>query len=235
VVPAVFLTLLCRAAEFLEECGVLEILVFDLDETMYPRHSGLMQAISRRISAYMIERLGMDPDIVPSLRRQYWEQYGTTSRGLQLLHGLDVADYMHYVHDLPLDEYIEPSPELDAMLAALSQEKVIFTNASAAHARAVLSALGVAHHFARVYDALFAGNQGKPAIGSYERVLGELRVPGEVCLMVDDTVRNLRPAKSLGMVTVLVDPQPGTDTDGVDYVVDAVIEVGRVVGAIEDG
>ena len=48
---------------------MLEVLVFDLDETMYPRRSGLMQAISGRISAYMIERMGMDPDIVPSLRR----------------------------------------------------------------------------------------------------------------------------------------------------------------------
>ena len=214
---------------------MLEVLVFDLDETMYPRDLGLMQAISGRISAYMIERMGMDPDIVPSLRRQYWEQYGTTSRGLQLLHGLDVADYMHYVHDLPLGEYIQANPGLDGMLAALPQEKVIFTNASAAHARAVLSALGVAHHFARIYDAFFAGNQGKPAMRSYERLLGELRVPGEVCLMAEDTVRNLRPAKSLGMVTVLVDPQPGTDTDGVDHIVDAVIEVGRVVRAIEDG
>jgi putative hydrolase of the HAD superfamily len=214
---------------------VLEVLVFDLDETMYPRRSGLMQAISGRISAYMIERMGMDPDIVPSLRRQYWEQYGTTSRGLQLLHGLDVADYMHYVHDLPLDEYIQADPELDGVLAALPQQKVIFTNASATHARAVLSALGVAHHFARIYDAFFAGNRGKPAMGGYERLLGELRVPGTVCLMADDTVRNLRPAKSLGMVTVLVGPQPGTDRDGVDYVVDAVIEVGRIVEAIEGG
>ena len=214
---------------------MLEVLVFDLDETMYPRRSGLMQAISGRIGAYMIERMGMDPGIVPSLRRQYWEQYGTTSRGLQLLHGLDVADYMHYVHDLPLGEYIQANPELDAMLAVLPQEKVIFTNASAAHARAVLSALGVAHHFARIYDAFFAGNHGKPAMRCYERLLGELRVPGEVCLMADDTLRNLRPAKSLGMVTVLVDPQPETDTDGVDYVVDAVVEVGRVVKAVEDG
>jgi putative hydrolase of the HAD superfamily len=211
---------------------VLEVLVFDLDETMYPRRSGLMKAISERIGVYMIERMEMDPAIVPRLRRQYVEQYGTTSRGLQLLHGLDVDEYMRYVHDLPLHEYIQANPELDGMLAALPQQKVIFTNASAEHARAVLAALGVAHRFSRIYDAFFAGNQGKPAMGSYEKVLAELRVPGEVCLMADDMARNLGPAKVLGMVTVLVDPQPGTDTDGVDHVVDSVVEVGRVVRAI---
>jgi putative hydrolase of the HAD superfamily len=213
---------------------VLEFVIFDLDETMYPRRSGLMQAISARISGYMIERMGMDPAVVPDLRRAYWEQYGTTSRGLQLLHGLDVADYMHYVHDLPLQEYIQPDPELDRVLSVLPQEKIIFTNATAAHARAVLETLGVAHHFMRIYDAFFAGNEGKPAIGGYERLLRELQARGEACLMIEDSLRNLRPAKSLGMVTVLVDPQPGTDTDGVDYVIREIAQVGQVVEAIGD-
>ncbi len=214
---------------------MLDVLVFDLDETMYPRRSGLMRAISGRIGTYMIERMGMDPATVPALRRQYVEQYGTTSRGLQLLHGLDVVEYMEYVHDLPLHEYIAASPELDGMLGALPQEKVIFTNASAGHARAVLKALGVAHHFAQIFDAFFAGNQGKPAMRSYKRMLAELGMPGQACLMADDMVRNLHPAKLLGMVTVLVDPQPGTNVDGADYVVESVIEVGGVVRAIGAG
>jgi putative hydrolase of the HAD superfamily len=121
------------------------------------------------------------------------------------------------------------------MLGALPQEKVIFTNASAGHARAVLEALGVAHHFGRIYDALFAGNEGKPAMRGYQRVLAELGVPGDACLMADDMVRNLRPAKSLGMITVLVDPQPGTDADGADHVVQSVIEIGRIVAALDAG
>ncbi|MFN2132411.1 MAG: pyrimidine 5'-nucleotidase [Anaerolineae bacterium] len=213
---------------------MLEYVIFDLDETMYPRRSGLMQAISARISGYMIERMGMDPAVVPDLRRAYWEKYGTTSRGLQLLHGLDVDDYMHYVHDLPLEEYIQPNSELDRVLSRLPQEKIIFTNATAAHARGVLETLGVAHHFTQVYDAFFAGNEGKPAIGGYERLLRVLQTRGETCLMVEDSPRNLRPAKSLGMATVLVDPQPGTDTDGVDYVIGEIAEIGQVVDAIED-
>ena len=214
---------------------MLDVVVFDVDETMYPRRSGLMQAISERIGMYMIEQMGMDPAVVPTLRRQYVTQYGTTSRGLQLLHGLDVDEYMEYVHDLPLEEYIEANPELDRMLETLQQEKVIFTNASAGHASAVLEALGVRRHFVRIFDSFFAGNQGKPAMRSYERMLAELQVQGEACLMADDMVRNLRPAKQLGMVTVLVDPAPGTETDGVDHVVESVVEVGRIVRAIGEG
>lgn len=212
---------------------MLKYIIFDLDETIYPRESGLMQVISQRISDYMIERLGMDPQIVPRLRREYWSRYGTTSRGLQLLHNIDLQDYMRYVHDIPLRDYIGPDPALDAALASLPQRKVIFTNASAAHARAVLEVVGVARHFEGIYDAFFIGNQSKPAASAYRRLLDALGVPGDVCLMVEDSARNLRPAKSLGMITVLVAPKPGVDLDGVDYTIGRVSEISEVVKGLQ--
>jgi putative hydrolase of the HAD superfamily len=208
---------------------VLDCLVFDCDDTLYPRGSGLMQAISARISQYMIERMGMDPEIVPDLRREYWIEYGTTSRGLQVLHEFDVEDYMHYVHDLPLEEYIRPDPTFDEVLTALPQRKVIFTNATAEHARAVLDVVGVGHHFTEVYDAFFLQNEGKPALRGYQRLLESLGEEGKHCLFAEDSARNLRPAKELGMVTVLVDPPPGDDVDGVDYVIERIADIGQVV------
>lgn len=214
---------------------MLSHLIFDLDETIYPRSCGLMRAVSERISRYMIERMGMDPEVVPRLRREYWQTYGTTSRGLQLLHGLDVHDYMHFVHDLPVAEYVAPDSVLDAALASLVQRKVIFTNATAAHAQAVLQAMAIAHHFDAVYDVFFARHESKPAVGAYRQLLAELGVEGGCCLMVEDMARNLRPAKALGMVTVLVDPAPDADLEGVDYVMARVSDVAQVVAQIERG
>ena len=191
-----------------------------------------MQAISERISLYMIERMGMDPEVVPGLRRAYWEQYGTTSRGLQAVHGLDVEEYMDYVHDLPLNQYIYPDPAFAAALDALPQLKVVFTNATVDHARAVLDVVGVSHHFDEIYDAFFLRNEGKPAPGGYRRLLEALDVEGAHCLFAEDSARNLRPAKALGMVTVLVDPRPGDDVDGTDYVIERIADIGRVVREI---
>ena len=211
---------------------MLTHLIFDCDDTLYPRGSGLMQAISERISLYMIERMAMDPEIVPRLRREYWLEYGTTSRGLQLLHDLDLEDYMHYVHDLPLEQYIRPDPVLDAALASLPQRNVVFTNATAEHARAVLGVVGVSHHFERIYDAFFLENQGKQAPGGYQRLLDSLGIRGENCLFAEDSARNLWPARALGMVTVLVDPRDG-DLDGADYVIDRIAEIADVVEKVE--
>lgn len=39
-------------------------ILFDLDNTLYPKSAGLMQAIGKRMNLFMIERLGMDPSEV---------------------------------------------------------------------------------------------------------------------------------------------------------------------------
>jgi putative hydrolase of the HAD superfamily len=209
--------------------------VFDLDQTIYPRHSGLMEAIGGRVMAYMIERMGMDPEIVPELRRRYYREYGTTSRGLSALHGLDVDDYMAYVHDLPLDKYIGPDPELDAVLGGLLQRKVIFTNATAAHAHAVLEVMRLAHHFDGIYDVYYCGNKGKPALSAYLLLLDTLGARAENCLLIEDSVANLVPARRLGMTTVLVDPPLDTALDGVDYVISRLAEIAGVIRELEGG
>jgi len=212
---------------------LLTHLVFDLDQTIYPRHTGLMQAIGERIKMYMIDRMGMDPQIVPELRHRYWKQYGTTSRGLAAQHELDVDDYMDYVHDVPLHQYIGPDPELDAVLGGLSQHKVIFTNATAAHAHAVLRVMRLAHHFEKVYDVYFCSNEGKPALSAYQRLLDALGVEAENCLLVEDSIANLRPAHALGMTTVLVDPPMDEELSGADYVISRVAQVAEIVRQLE--
>jgi putative hydrolase of the HAD superfamily len=92
----------------------------------------------------------------------------------------------------------------------------------------------VAHHFERIYDVYFCENAGKPALAAYERLLDALGGNGKACLMAEDSVRNLCPARTLGMTTVLVDPPPGTDVDGVDYVIDRVSDIARIVCQVEE-
>jgi putative hydrolase of the HAD superfamily len=211
---------------------LLSHLVFDLDQTIYPRGSGLMQAIGERIMLYMTDVMGLEPETVPELRHRYWRQYGTTSRGLAVHHELDVEHYMDYVHDLPLEAYLRPDPDLDAMLSELPQRKVIFTNATASHAHGVLRVMGLERHFDGVYDVFFCENEGKPALSAYRRLLTTLEVSAKRCLMVEDSIVNLLPAGELGMVTVLVDPPEGEDVDRIDYVISRVADVGRIVRSL---
>lgn len=157
------------------------------------------------MTRYMIERLELPTDRVPALRRHYYQTYGTTLRGLQIHHHVDVDDYLAYVHDLPLDRYLVPDPELGSMLQSLPQDKWIFTNADVDHARRVLKTLDVSAYFCGIVDVRAMEFHSKPEIQAYQIALD---VAGEHdpenCVYVDDSPTNLAPAHSMGFTTVLV-------------------------------
>lgn len=205
---------------------MLRYALFDVDNTLYPKSAGIMEMVSQRISAYMATRLGMDEETIRVLRPRYWKQYGTTMRGLLVEYHIDPDDYLSYVHDFSLTGLLAPNPELDRVLAALPWQKVIFTNSSRLHTEQILATLGVEQHFQCIFDIKYTGYVGKPDPAAYRFVLDALNAAAEDCLMVDDSLANLRPAKELGMVTVLV----GFDdvTDSADYVIGRIEDVAQV-------
>ena len=211
----------------------LKYLLFDLDETLYPSRSGLMAGMGKLMSRYMEERLGMSPTKVLTLRKHYYHTYGATMRGLQLHHGTDPEDYLAYVHDLPLEDYIGPNDKLDKVLAEIETEKAIFTNATEDHAHRVLAILGIERHFSRIIDVRATGYIAKPDPVAYQRALAISGAEGSECLLVDDRVPNLAPAKELGMITVLVsedETEPRQNpSPNADFIIGEAAEIGEVM------
>jgi putative hydrolase of the HAD superfamily len=208
----------------------IRYLLFDLDETMYPTDTGIMDLISQRINEYMSLRLGIDPEDVATMRQRYYEQYGTTGRGLYLHHELDLQEYFEFVHDLPVEDVLQRDSHLDQMLESLPEEKAIFTNATAAHAWRVLQTLGVERHFDRIIDIEELQYIPKPDIRAYHTALAVLEARADQCVLVDDRARNLEPGRELGMTTVLVGAEGRADR--ADFVVENVADVGQIMATI---
>ena len=206
---------------------MLRYAIFDLDNTLYPQSSGLWKAIGQRISLFMVQRLGMDPDEVAERRKLYLDAFGTTLSGLRHDYDVDPGDFLNFAHDLPLKEYLCYDPALDEMLQRLPLRKVIFTNADAAHAGRVLEHLGVAGHFERIVDILALEFINKPDPRAYDKLLRMISADPEECLFVEDSVCNLIPARGLGMLTVLV--SAGEDAAGAHHVIGSVKELERVL------
>lgn len=205
--------------------------LFDLDETLYPREVGILQAIGHRIERYLIERLGMAPEEAVRLRTEYGSRYGTTLAGLLAHHAADADDYLAYVHDVHVEKLLQPDAELDRVLSTLPWEPVIFTNADRRHAERVLGALGLRTHFARIFDITGMGYLQKPNPAAYEHVLAQLGVPGSACLFADDSLRNLQAAKAWQMTTVWVGADAGP-TDGIDYPIPRAAAITEVAARI---
>jgi len=180
-------------------------LFLDLDDTLYPSSSGLWEAIAERILAYMSERFGIPREEAQVLRREYFHKYGTTFNGLRLHYQADAEDYMAYVHDLPLKQFIKPAPELRDMLASLPLKRVIFTNASREYVERVLGCLGIREVIDQIVDIFALALVNKPVPESYQRAMALAHESdAAACILVDDLLQNLLPAAQLGMTTVLV-------------------------------
>jgi putative hydrolase of the HAD superfamily len=182
----------------------ISTIFFDLDDTLYPAESGLWQQIKARIGLYMSERLQIPAAQIPPLRRSLFEQYGTTLRGLQANYTFKVADYLAYVHDVPLADYIRPNPALRSVLEVIPARKFIFTNADVNHAKRVLSVLQLEDCFDGIVDVVAINPYCKPMPQSFAIAL---KTAGESdprrCAMIDDLSRTTRAARELGLYAIL--------------------------------
>jgi putative hydrolase of the HAD superfamily len=213
----------------------LTFAIFDLYNTLYHRESGLLQEIGHRVQIWVQRHFDLTWDAAGTLRRDYLHRYGTTMGGLIAEHDLDVSDYLHFVHDIPIEEYIAPDPALRQMLERISLRKLVFTNATSAYGQRVLAALGIADCFELVIGIEEVALRNKAYLDAYERMLALVDAEGEDCVMVEDWTKNLKPAKALGMKTILVDAEarPEHVPDYVDYTVDTVLAVGDVIERLD--
>lgn len=190
---------------------------FDLDDTLYPASTGLWRAIKERMNVYMRERMGIAPGDVPRLREQYFREYGTTLRGLQANYKMDVGDFLAFVHDLPLEDYLTPDPIQRSVIASLPTRNLVFTNADASHARRVLAALELDGLFASIVDVNRVAPYCKPMPESF-RIAMETAGESDParCVMIDDLPRTARAARDFGLFAVLAHcPAPSPDADAV--------------------
>jgi putative hydrolase of the HAD superfamily len=182
----------------------MDAILFDLDNTLYPPERNVFSLIDRRINRFMNEVVGIPETEVDGLRRRYWAEYGVTLQGLIRHYGVDAEAYLEYVHDVDVAGCLEPDDELRRALEGLPLRRAVFTNGSRGHAERVLETLAVADLFEVIFDISIASYRPKPFPEPYFKALERLGVSPARCLMVEDSVDNLKTAKDLGMGTILV-------------------------------
>lgn len=202
-------------------------ILFDLDETLYPKEAGVMKAITDRILCFMIQKVGIPADDAGAKKLDYYQKYGTVLRGLMEEYNINPEEFLEFVHDFNPGDFLGASPPLNRMLGEIPLRKVVFTNADQQHSERVLNTLQVRNHFDLIIDIKSLNYENKPRPRAYQQALKMLNVPGECCIIVDDIPRNLMPAKDLKMTTILING--GKRSLGVDYAVPTVFHVESVI------
>ena len=178
--------------------------IFDLDNTMYDINLGLFKKISNRITDFIMSKYSLDIDQAKKIQKEYYLKYGLTLRGLIVEKKLEPEEFLDYVHDVEHPE-LEKNDQLISKIRILEGKKIIFTNATSKHAKKILKILELEHDFDQIIDIKDLEYIPKPDKRSYKKLLECLNLNKEnldKTIFFEDTVKNLIPAKELGITTV---------------------------------
>ena len=178
--------------------------IFDLDNTMYDINLGLFKKISNRITDFIMSKYSLDIDQAKKIQKEYYLKYGLTLRGLIVEKKLEPEEFLDYVHDVEHPE-LKKNDQLISKIRILEGKKIIFTNATSKHAEKILKILELEDDFDQIIDIKDLEYIPKPDKRSYKKLLECLNLNKEnldKTIFFEDTVKNLIPAKELGITTV---------------------------------
>lgn len=185
--------------------GKSKVWIFDLDNTLHDARPHIFPHINRSMTEYVAGLLGLGDEDANALRDAYWKRYGATLIGLIRNHGVDPAHFLSETHRFPdIDRMVVGRRELRFVLRRLPGRKIVFSNAPARYAGAVLQALGVDDLFDDVFAIEHTRFRPKPEAHGFLRLMHAHRLVASRCIMVEDSLENLRTARRLGMKTVWV-------------------------------
>ena len=178
--------------------------IFDLDYTLYPPACGLFGQIDQRMGQFIANLLGCDAQEARRVQKMYFHDHGTTLAGLMHYHAIDPRDFLDFVHDVDMS-VLQQAPRLADRLMALPGRRLIFTNGDRPYAEKVLAALDLTDCFEGTWDVIAMNYRPKPEPSAYHGLIEAFAFDPERAVFIEDSARNLGPAKALGMQTVWVD------------------------------
>ncbi|MDR3129926.1 MAG: HAD-IA family hydrolase [Treponema sp.] len=188
---------------------MIQYILFDLDNTLYPMSSGMEAALQKRIIGYVMPFLGLPtPEDAFKSRAEGITRHGTTLEWLIHEKGLkDIDGYYAAVHPEGEEDGLSPDKELRPFLESLPVPKAILTNSPREHSDRILKKLGIRDLFTHVFDMRWNGNRGKPLPSAFYRALDALGAAPAETLFIDDCPRYVEGYLALGGRGLLLDEQ----------------------------
>lgn len=216
------------------------VLLLDFDHTLYPSTLGTLKAVDDRINLYMRTFLGLAPDAADALRIELWDKYGTTLKGLEVLHGVDREHYCDFIHAIGEAELPPPDAALQDWLARLPHPVYLFTNARMDWAVRGMRAMGLGEllpeagaaaakdaagrifprRLEGIFDIAFMDWEGKPNPAAYAKVDAHVRArhgAGARIHFADDRMDNLESARAQGWTTIWIHPHTAGPVRGDEF------------------
>lgn len=202
----------------------VDTLIFDVDDTLYPVSSGFSKHRNGPIVAkFMVDELGFETEKEAlALRDEVFRETHSTLKGLTLASARGnmpkpfeehmLGDY--WAAHCEFDAFLPRNEEFRSQLAELKQlgyKLVVFSNAPRKYARRCLDSLGLRDLFRD--DFIFGVEDVMPACKpekeAFQTVLDAVGADAESSVMFEDSLKNIRACRALGMRCVFVEEEVG--------------------------
>jgi putative hydrolase of the HAD superfamily len=188
--------------------------LFDLDNTLHDASHAIFPAISANMNTYIGRVLGNGgvpacQEAIDAARLGYWKRYGATLLGMIRHHQVCATDFLRETHEIgTLRELIRAERGLGRLLRRLPGRKILLTNGPLRYSTDVMRHLGLQRHFDHhiAIENMHVHGQlrPKPSKLMLRRLLRRLGIAAHRCVLVEDTLANLKSANQLGLRTVWV-------------------------------
>jgi putative hydrolase of the HAD superfamily len=177
--------------------------LFDLDNTLHDASHAIFPAISANMNTYIARVLHDGVTPVTQAR------VDATLLGMMRHHGVSAADFLSETHDLKdLRAMMRSETGLGRLLQRLPGRKILLTNGPRDYSTQVMRHLKLGRHFAHhiAIEQMQVHRQlrPKPSKLMLSRLLRKHGVAARDCILVEDTLANLKSARQLGLGTVWV-------------------------------
>ena len=184
----------------MKEFKNIKNILFDLDGVLYQDLEAVFGQVSKRMTKYISNALGLDLIKAKELQTNYFHKYNTSLNGLMIHHNIKPDEFLEYVHDIDLS-FMKKDMVLRKELEKLNLKKFIFTNGSKNHAINITTHLGISDLFDGLFDIVDAEFSPKPTAKAFDLMVKKFKINPKETIYIEDIAKNLSIGKERGAIT----------------------------------
>lgn len=192
----------------------IKLFCFDLDNTLYSEEVGLLKEIRKRIVTYVQNTMSIEADEALTVMWNWKQKYNSTLQGLIQEFHIDEYHYLKYIHNINLDDYLEPDNQLKEILNLIEEKKIVVTDSYSDYAHKVIEKLGISNCFDACYCTENMEFFNKKQLKYLKKIiqescqeLGIENINYDEIVLIDDSYDSLCIARELGLRTAYISSQ----------------------------
>lgn len=199
--------------------------IFDIDDTLYPKSSGLDKIIENSLSRNIAELFNISLEDARELCVDFYKKFGSTLYGLLQTTDIKPSQFVRKVHQELDLSVIKPNPRLASALEKIDVKKYVFTNGSYCHGLRVCKKLGIEKEFSGFFGAQSTNFIPKPNPKAFEEFFKTYQINPTETLLIDDGKKNLEAASKMGSKTLWIAQSEEELFDLPNYIDDATTDI----------